>query len=216
MRLILLGPPGAGKGTQARRLAEKLNLPHIATGDILRENVKNATCLGRQAQDFMERGLLVPDELVARMLAQRLEQADTRQGFILDGYPRNINQAKELEGMLKQKGLEIERVFYLDASESVILQRLNRRLVCSTCGANFHVINMPPKDKGKCDYCQGELYQRTDDREETVKKRLGVYREEAAALIRYYEVRQKLTRLNADEEPGIVLNKMLDSALSMK
>ena len=210
MRLILLGPPGAGKGTQAKRLAEKLGVPHISTGDILRQNVKEKTSLGKQAKDFMDQGLLVPDELVAKMLMERFAGADVKKGFILDGYPRNINQAKTLDEMLKKINLDIDLVVYLDTSESVIIQRLTGRLVCSSCQANFHIKNMPPKIKGICDNCGGKLYQRTDDKEETVRARLEVYKKEVASLIQYYEATQKLSRLSADEEADIVLQKIIN------
>ena len=212
MRLILLGPPGAGKGTQAKRLAGELGVPHISTGDILRQNVKEKTSLGKQAKDFMDQGLLVPDELVAKMLMERFAGADVKKGFILDGYPRNINQAKTLDEMLKKINLDIDLVVYLDTSESVIIQRLTGRLVCSNCQANFHIKNMPPKIKGICDNCGGKLYQRTDDKEETVRARLEVYKKEVASLIQYYEVRQKLSRLSADEEADIVLHKIIHLA----
>ncbi len=210
MRLILLGPPGAGKGTQAKRLAGELGVPHISTGDILRQNVKEKTSLGKQAKDFMDQGLLVPDELVAKMLMERFAGTDVKKGFILDGYPRNINQAKTLDEMLKKINLDIDLVVYLDTSESVIIQRLTGRLVCSNCQANFHIKNMPPKIKGICDNCGGKLYQRTDDKEETVRARLKVYKKEVASLIQYYEVRQKLSRLSADEEADIVLHKIIN------
>jgi adenylate kinase len=210
MRLILLGPPGAGKGTQSKRLAGELGVPHISTGDILRQNVKEKTSLGKQAKDFMDQGLLVPDELVAKMLMERFAGTDVKKGFILDGYPRNINQAKTLDEMLKKINLDIDLVVYLDTSESVIIQRLTGRLVCSNCQANFHIKNMPPKIKGICDNCGGKLYQRTDDKEETVRQRLEVYKKEVASLIQYYEVRQKLSRLSADEEADIVLHKIIN------
>jgi len=169
MRIILLGAPGSGKGTQAKRLAERLRIPHVSTGDLLRENVKRETALGQEAKDYMEGGLLVPDELMAKMLKERFSETDMRDGFILDGYPRNENQAKTLDEILKANHMEIDMVFYLDASDPVILQRLTGRLVCRECGANFHTTNMPPKTQGLCDHCGGPLYQRTDDKEETVK-----------------------------------------------
>jgi adenylate kinase len=210
MRIILLGPPGAGKGTQAKRLAEKINLPHISTGDILRQNVKDATLLGKEARQFMDKGLLVPDEIVAKMLLQRFDNADTQKGFILDGYPRNLNQAKTLDDMLSKKNMDVGLVIYLDTSDPVIIQRLTGRLVCSACGSNFHIKNMPPKTDGICDNCGGRLYQRTDDSEETVKKRIEVYKKEVSSLIQYYREKKKLHRLSGDEETDLVLDKIVD------
>lgn len=210
MKIILLGPPGAGKGTQAKVLSEKLKLPHISTGDILRQMSQEGTQLSRQAREFMNKGMLVPDELVTQMLSQRIDHPDIKNGFILDGYPRNINQAKTLDDMLKQRNMMVDMVIYLDTSEPVIIQRLSGRLVCSNCGLNFHTKNMPPKNDMLCDNCGGRLYQRTDDQEGTVKKRLEVYKKETAGLIHYYESEQKLHRLLADEEAEAVLNKIID------
>ncbi|MGA2775094.1 MAG: adenylate kinase [Candidatus Omnitrophota bacterium] len=212
MRIILLGPPGAGKGTQSKKLAEKLNLPHISTGDILRQNVKNGTALGSQAKDYMEKGLLVPDELMAKMLKTRFTQPDINKGFILDGYPRALTQAKTLDEILREKKIGIDLVVYLDTSDAVIIQRLTGRLVCSTCGANFHISNMPPKVKGLCDNCQGSLYQRPDDKEETVRKRIEVYKNEVVSLIKYYRDTGKLHSLSADGDPDIVLNQIIELA----
>lgn len=211
MKIILLGPPGAGKGTQAKDLSKQLNLPHISTGDILRQNVSLSTELGKKAKDFMDKGLLVPDELITEMLKERLEQPDVQEGFILDGYPRNLNQAETLDSILKNKNTEIDIVFYLDTTESVIIQRLSGRLVCSKCGANFHIKNMPPKVDMTCDYCQDRLYQRVDDKEETIKKRLEVYYKEVSSLIKYYEKKNKLQRICADDEREIVLNRIIQS-----
>ncbi len=180
MRIILLGPPGAGKGTQAKVLAQELGVAHISTGDILRQNVKDATSLGQEAKDFMDRGLLVPDGLMSKMLQDRFAQSDVKEGFILDGYPRNISQAKTLEEIFKIKGIDIDLVVYLDSSDSVIIQRLSGRLVCSKCSANYHITNMPPLSSGICDKCKASLYQRTDDKVETIKKRLEVYKNEVS------------------------------------
>ena len=155
MYLVLLGPPGAGKGTQAKKLAERLGLPHISTGDILRQNVKLDTDLGKQAKGIMDKGLLVPDDLVAQMLDQRFNNPDIKKGFILDGYPRTLPQAYALDEILAAKGLAVDLVVYLDTSDAVIIKRLTGRLVCSKCGANFHIRNMPPKVKGVCDSCGG-------------------------------------------------------------
>ena len=212
MRIILLGPPGAGKGTQAKVLAEKLKLTHISTGDILRQNVSKATQLGKQAIEFMNKGLLVPDELVIKMLTYRFEQPDAKKGFILDGFPRNIRQAETLDDILKQRNMSIDMVAYLDASEPVIIQRLTGRLVCSVCGAIFHTKNMPPKKDMICDNCGNSLYQRTDDQVETIKNRLEVYQKESAGVMQYYEKQKKLHRLDADLEAETVINNIIHLA----
>lgn len=209
MRIILLGPPGAGKGTQAKSLAEELALAHVSTGDILRQNVKDATSLGKEAKDFMDRGLLVPDELMAKMLQERFAQADVRKGFILDGYPRNLAQAKTLEDIFSIQGIDVDLVVYLDSSEEIIIQRLSGRLVCSKCGANFHKTNMPPKRDGICDKCGAALYQRSDDKVETIKRRLEVYKKETSDLIEYYQGKNKLHRLDADGQASIVLSQIV-------
>lgn len=214
MYLVLLGPPGAGKGTQAKRLAERLALPHISTGDILRQNVKDGTDLGKQAKGIMDKGLLVPDDLVAKMLDERFNNPDIKKGFILDGYPRTLAQAGTLDEILSRKKLAVDLVVYLNTSDEVIIKRLTGRLVCSKCGANFHVANMPPKVKGVCDSCQGSLYQRSDDNEITVRKRLEVYKNEVASLIKYYTQAKKLHSLNADLDPAVVLEQII--ALSSK
>ena len=214
MHLVLLGPPGAGKGTQAKRLAERLGLPHISTGDILRQNVKDNTDLGKQAKGIMEKGLLVSDDLVAKMLDERFNNPDIKKGFILDGYPRTLSQAETLDDILSRKNIAVDLVVYLDTSDEVIIPRLTGRLVCSKCGANFHVVNMPPKLPGVCDSCQGVLYQRSDDNEGTVRKRLEVYKREVASLIKYYNLAKKLYSLNADLDAGIVLDQII--ALSAK
>jgi len=212
MRMILLGPPGAGKGTQAKSLAKKLSLPHISTGDLLRDNVKGGTDLGKEAKGYMDKGALVPDELVAKMLKERFDAADVKKGFILDGYPRNIAQAKTLDQMLGPKALDIDLVIYLDTSEPVIIQRLTGRLVCTKCGQNFHTTNMPPKKPGICDLCGAALYTRSDDTVETVKKRIVVYKNEVAALIEYYTTQNKLHNLSADLPAETVLNQIIDLA----
>jgi adenylate kinase len=208
MYLVLLGPPGAGKGTQAKRLAEKLGLPHISTGDILRQNVKDGTALGKQAKGIMDKGLLVPDEMVAAMLDERFNNPDIKKGFILDGYPRTLPQAKTLDEILARKKLSVDLVVYLNTSDEVIIKRLTGRLVCSKCGANFHVVNMPPKESGLCDNCHGELYQRSDDNEITVRKRLEVYKNEVASLIKYYNQQNKLHSLDADLDAFKVLEQI--------
>ncbi len=210
MTIILLGPPGAGKGTQAKTLAGALTLAHISTGDLLRQNVAKGTDLGKKAKGFMDKGLLVTDELVIQMVSKRLDEADTKKGFILDGYPRNINQAQTLDNLLQQKKINIDFVIDLDTKQEVIIQKLLGRLACKKCSANFHIKNMPPKKDMICDNCGSALYQRADDNEETIKKRLEVYHNESAPLIQYYQSKRKLHQIAANEEAEIVLKKIID------
>jgi len=212
MIIVLLGPPGAGKGTQAKTLAVKLGLPHISTGDILRQNVSLNTALGMEAKNFMHQGALVPDQLVTRMLIDRIVQPDTGIGFILDGYPRTIKQAEDLDGILKRRNTAINFAVYLDTSDGVIIRRLAGRRICSKCGAIFHIKNMPPKIEAVCDHCGGSLYQRSDDKEETIVRRIEVYKQESAPLIGYYDSRKNLRRLNADGDAEGVLNKIIAMA----
>ena len=209
MNIVLLGPPGAGKGTQAKVLARQVKLPHVSTGDLLRANVAEGTDLGRQAKDFMVKGLLVPDTLIQEMLRTRLGRDDVGQGFILDGYPRTLRQAQALDDIMSQFETQIDFVFNLKASEAVIIQRLSGRLVCSSCQANFHRTNMPPKAADVCDACGGELYQRSDDKEETIRKRLQVYAQESAPVIEYYRCKGALHEISADDDAQGVLIKIL-------
>jgi len=182
----------------------------------LRQNVKEDTDLGRQAKGIMEKGLLVSDDLMAKMLDERFNNPDIKNGFILDGYPRTLLQAYSLDEILKSKGLAVDLVVYLNTSDQVIIKRLTGRLVCSKCGANFHVTNMPPKIKGVCDGCQGSLYQRSDDNEVTVRKRLEVYKQQVASLIEYYKKAQKLQSLNADLGAEIVLNQIIELSAKVR
>lgn len=199
MNLILLGPPGGGKGTQAKLLSEGLKAPHISTGDMLREAVKNQTELGKEAKRIMETGELVPDDLINKVVEERLGKEDIKDGFILDGFPRTKAQAVALDDMLKKNSLsDIDLVIYFDTSLDVIIERLTGRLVCKNCGANFHIKNVPPRNDMKCDYCNGPLYQRQDDKEETIKNRIKVYEDEIAPLIDYYEGQKKIRKINAD------------------
>lgn len=210
MKIVLLGPPGAGKGTQSKSVAAALKVPHISTGDLLRKNVAESTAVGREAKNYMDKGLLVPDELVTAMLEERLKAQDARSGFILDGFPRTVNQAKTLDSILERLSMNLDIVIDLDSSEKVIVQRLSGRLVCRKCGANYHRTNMPPKQDGVCDLCGGELYQRQDDREETIKQRLRVYRQEVAALLDHYKRSSLLRQVNADGDAGDVLRAVMD------
>lgn len=195
MKLILFGPPGAGKGTQAKLLIEKFKLPHISTGDILRGEVKNNTELGRQAKGYMESGKLVPDTLVTEMVKKRMQGPDLKNGFILDGYPRTESQAKSLDEILAGG---IDKAIYLATSEKVVVQRLTGRRVCPKCGTNYHLINMPPKKDMICDQCHVDLFQRPDDNEATVRNRLNVYLKESSGVLDYYRKQGKLEDVSGD------------------
>jgi adenylate kinase len=208
LRIILLGPPGVGKGTQAKCLAKQLNILHVCSGALLRQAVRKGSDLGKRAKDFMNKGELVPDDLVSELVLERINQPEAKEGFILDGYPRNIHQASELDKMLLNNRQEIDAVIYLDASQEVIIQRLEGRRMCSNCQASFHLKNMPPKREGICDYCGGKLYQRPDDNQETIKNRLKVYQEETISLVDYYRNKHKLQRIVADEEADVVLKRI--------
>ncbi len=186
MNLILFGPPGAGKGTQGKALAERFGIPQISTGDILRENVRMNTPLGMKAKEYMERGALVPDEVVVDMVKVRISRDDCRRGFILDGFPRNVAQAEALREMLRGIGKQIDHVIGIDVPKEEIIRRLSGRRVCRGCGANYHVIYNPPSKDSVCDRCGGEIYQRDDDREETIEARLEVYRQQTLPLVDYY------------------------------
>lgn len=187
MNLILLGPPGAGKGTQAARIIEKYNIPHISTGDIFRENIKNGTELGKKAQEYMNKGQLVPDELVVEIATDRLAKDDCKAGFLLDGFPRTVFQAEELDKFLEARGSRIDHVLDIDVNREELMVRLTGRRVCSKCGASYHVVNIPPEKEGICDVCGAELIQRKDDNEETAANRIEVYNSETKPLIDYYE-----------------------------
>jgi len=199
LRLVLLGPPGAGKGTQAKVLSEKLSLAHISTGDIFRQVSKSGKELGKKLADYMNRGVLVPDELVNRIVIERLSGTDVKDtGFILDGYPRTKEQARTLDAALNEMGMHLDVVIYMKTSKRVILSRLTGRRICTQCGSIFHVENIAPKVPGICDYCAGELYQRDDDKEDTVLKRLQVYNDQTKELIDYYSKNDVLKTVSGD------------------
>jgi adenylate kinase len=193
MRLLFLGPPGAGKGTQARDLAQEWGVPQIATGDMLREAMAADTPLGREAKQYYDRGALVPDGVIVGMIADRLAQPDAKRGFILDGFPRTIGQAEALARLLDSLGQPLDRVLFFDVSEAELLRRLTGRRVCRSCGATYHVVSAPPRRPGACDRCGGELTQRADDSEATVRNRLTVYATQTAPLLEYYRQRGLLT-----------------------
>lgn len=209
MRVILLGPPGAGKGTQAASVSEELKLPHISTGDMFRHALKNETPLGIEAKKYMDEGELVPDDIVVAMVRERIEDDDCKNGFILDGFPRTIVQAEKLDETLETTGIKIDVVLNLSCEDSVILARLTGRRVCRACGAIYHVTNLPPKQEGICDKCGGELYQRDDDKEETIMNRLDVYRASTEQLIEYYRRKDLLKDVDANAQREDTLQEML-------
>jgi len=198
VRVAFLGPPGAGKGTQARELAREWGVPQIATGDMLREAVAAKTPLGLEAKRYMDQGALVPDEVVVGATAERLAAPDAARGFILDGFPRTIAQAEALARLLKDAGHALDVVLYFDVSEPELLRRLTGRRVCRACGHTYHLTSSPPKRAGVCDACGGELYQRVDDSEATVRNRLEVYRKQTAPLLDYYRQRNVLTTVSGE------------------
>lgn len=198
MKLVLLGPPGAGKGTLAGVLSQKYGLKHISTGDMLREAVAGGSAVGLKAKPYMTKGALVPDSIIIEVMLERLKQNDVSGGFILDGFPRTIAQAKSLSEAFEGSGLSIDMVLYFRTSQKTILQRLTGRRVCSACGANFHVKNIPPKKEGICDRCGERLIQRDDDKEETILKRLKVYENETAPLVDYYKKEGLLEDVSGD------------------
>lgn len=198
MRVAFLGPPGAGKGTQARELAREWRVPQIATGDILREAAAAGTPLGREAARIMATGALVPDDVIMGLIGDRLRQADAARGAIFDGFPRTIGQAEALEKLLKERGEALDVVLFFAVSEAELLRRLTGRRVCRTCGETFHVVSQPPKRAGACDTCSGELYQREDDSEATVRRRLDVYSRQTEPLLAFYESRGLLRRIQGE------------------
>ncbi len=187
LRIVLLGPPGGGKGTQGKLLQNQYNIPQVSTGDMLREAVKNKTSLGLKANAFMTKGYLVPDDVVTGIVVDRLKESDCNNGFILDGFPRTLDQAEALEEILKDEGKSIKLVIYLQLDDAEIVKRISGRRVCKACGEAFHTIFSPPINAGFCDKCNGNLYQRDDDSEDVVQSRLKIYNEQTSPLIEFYE-----------------------------
>ena len=200
LRVIFLGPPGAGKGTQAQALASEWSVPHVATGDMLREAVAAKTPLGLEAKRHMDSGGLVPDEVVIGLVGERLAQPDAKAGVVLDGFPRTVAQAEALDALFARKGLSLDRVVYFNVSRDELLRRLTGRRVCRACGRTYHLVSAPPKVADKCDACGGELYQRVDDSEATVATRLDVYQKQTSPLLEYYRGRNLLAEV-AGEGP---------------
>lgn len=204
MRVVLLGPPGAGKGTQAKMLEDELNIPQIASGDLLRIAVRNKSPLGQEARRFMERGALVPDELVLRMIEERMRQSDTQGGFVLDGFPRTLPQAEALRQMLERTERSLDLVLALLVSDDEVVRRISGRRTCRNCGATYHLIFDPPRNLNVCDRCQGELYQREDDAEETVRNRLTAYHRQTKPLLEYYEGQGLLKPIDGQDRVEVV------------
>ena len=216
MRIILLGPPGAGKGTQAAGIVEKYNIPHISTGDIFRKNIKEGTDLGKKAKEYIDQGLLVPDELTVGLVTDRITQADCENGFMLDGFPRNVSQAEQLDAFLKENNIELSNVINIEVDKNILVSRAVGRRICKSCGATYHVEFNPPKIEGVCNVCQGELYQRADDNEETVSKRIQVYLDETKPLVNYYSQEGIIANINGQQSIDKVFADIVNALGSEK
>ncbi|WP_040953104.1 adenylate kinase [Gorillibacterium massiliense] len=204
MNIIFMGPPGAGKGTQAERIVSEFHIPHISTGDAFRAAMKEGTPLGVEAKKFVDQGLLVPDEITVGIVRERLHQADCAQGFMLDGFPRTISQAESLDAILESMGTKIDAVIDLQVDRSFLLARLTGRRICKSCGSTYHVVFNPPAKENVCDKCGGELYQRSDDTEEKVGTRLDEYINKTAPLLDYYDRQGILRKVNGEQEINTV------------
>ncbi|MFJ6937122.1 adenylate kinase [Streptomyces sp. NPDC101132] len=212
MRIVLVGPPGAGKGTQAAFLAKNLSIPHISTGDLFRANISQGTELGKQAKAYMDAGDLVPDEVTIGMAKARMEQPDAERGFLLDGFPRNVSQAEALDEMLQAEGMKLDAVLDLEVPEDEVVKRIAGRRICRNDSAHvFHVTYTPPKAEGVCDVCGGELYQRPDDTEATVRNRLDVYHTQTEPIIDYYKAQGLVVTISALGEVQDVTRRAMDA-----
>lgn len=209
MKVVMLGAPGAGKGTQAKRLADKYSIPHISTGDIFRANIKNNTELGTKAKGYMDQGLLVPDELVVDLVVDRLNNPDCSKGYILDGFPRTIPQAEALDKALLDNGDKLQYAIDIDVPDSRIINRMAGRRACLNCGGTYHIVSIPPKKEGICDVCGSELVLREDDKPETVEKRLRIYHEQTQPLIDYYRGKAILTSVDGTKDMDDILNEIV-------
>ena len=210
MKIIMLGAPGAGKGTQAKKIAEKYQIPHISTGDIFRANIKNGTELGKKAKTYMDQGLLVPDELVCDLVVDRVQQDDCKKGYILDGFPRTIPQAESLDEALSRLGEAVDYAINVEVPDENIVKRMGGRRACVGCGATYHLVYAAPKKEGICDNCGAELILRDDDKPETVQKRLGVYHEQTQPLIDYYTKKGILKEVDGTMDMGDVFKAIVE------
>ncbi len=204
VNLVLMGLPGAGKGTQADKIVGKYNIPHISTGDMFRAAIKEGTELGLQAKSFMDKGELVPDEVTIGIVRERLSKADCEKGFLLDGFPRTVAQAEALDTMLADLGKKIDYVINIDVDQSILMERLTGRRICKNCGATYHLVFNPPAKEGVCDRCGGELYQRADDNAETVQNRLDVNVQQTKPLLNFYEDKGYLRNINGQQDINVV------------
>lgn len=211
MRSVLLGAPGSGKGTQAGIISDRLGIVHIASGDLFREAASRGDEIGKQAKNYMERGLLVPDEITISMILERIAAADCAEGFILDGFPRTLDQAKALDMALRERGEAIDKVLYIRVATDELVRRLSGRSICRGCQTPYHEVSSPPKVAGTCDLCGGELYQRPDDLPQTVRKRLEVYFTETAPLIDYYRKAVKLVEIEGEGEIEEIGERLIDA-----
>lgn len=211
MRVIFMGPPGAGKGTQAEVISHEQGIAHISTGDILRKNVAEKTELGKAAKAYMDAGKLVPDDVIVGMMESRIAEKDCAKGFILDGFPRTVPQAEALDGVLERMGIALDGVILFKAPDDVVIKRLSGRRVCRSCGAIYNIRSKPPGKDDRCGKCGGELYERDDDREEVIRSRLEVYKEQTAPLIGHYREKGLLIEVDASRESPEVVADILGS-----
>lgn len=209
MKIIMLGAPGAGKGTQAKRIAAKYGIPHISTGDIFRANIKSGTELGKKAKEYMDQGLLVPDELVVDLVIDRFKQPDCEKGYVLDGFPRTIPQAKALDEALEKNGDAVQYAIDVDVPDEDIVNRMSGRRACVNCGGTYHVVTIPPKVEGICDTCGASLVLRDDDQPETVKKRLTVYHDQTQPLIHYYQSKGILKSVDGTKIMDVIFDQIV-------
>lgn len=209
MNILFMGPPGAGKGTQAERIVKEFGIPHISTGDAFRAAMREGTPIGLKAKEYIDNGQLVPDDVTVGVVRERLAQPDCEAGFLLDGFPRTLGQAEALDDLLVTMGRKLDHVINLSVDRELLLARLTGRRICKSCGATYHVIFNPPQQEGVCDKCQGELYQRSDDTEETVGKRLDVYLNETAPLLSYYEAKGLLRDVDGEKEIDTVTSEVV-------